>query len=86
MRKNTIPKIWTVACFLCSSIFTEGQPPKGPLVVSPEIHGDKTVPFRYLAPSEENSQLLCVFGEANLNRHKGTKTRRKTSEICGFVS
>jgi enterochelin esterase family protein len=27
-----------------------GQPPRGPFVVSPQVHADKTVTFRYLAP------------------------------------
>ena len=65
MRKTQYQKSGQLGVFYVVSILAQGQPPRGPLVVSPEIH---------------------VFRQANLNRHKGTKTRRKTSEICGFVS
>lgn len=32
------------------AVFGYGQPPRGPFVVSPQVHADKTVTFRYLAP------------------------------------
>lgn len=37
------------------------QPPRGPLVISPEIHPDKTVTFRYLAPSAQQVKLSAQF-------------------------
>jgi enterochelin esterase family protein len=33
------------------------QPPRGPLVVSPQVNADKTVTFRYLAPSAQEVLL-----------------------------
>ncbi|WP_184176238.1 esterase [Rhabdobacter roseus] len=35
----------------CLGPFAAAQPPRGPLVVSPQVHANKTVTFRYLAPS-----------------------------------
>ena len=61
MHKNPMPGIWLLTYLLFRSIFTEGQPPRGPLVVSPEIHNDKSVTFRYLAPSAKDVKLSAQF-------------------------
>ncbi|HET9277116.1 MAG TPA: alpha/beta hydrolase-fold protein [Flavitalea sp.] len=61
MHKNPMPGIWLLTYLLFRSIFTEGQPPRGPLVVSPEIHGDKAVTFRYLARSAKDVKLSAQF-------------------------
>ena len=37
------------------------QPPRGPLVVSPQVHADKKVTFRYLAPSAKAVTLNAQF-------------------------
>ena len=40
------------------SIASIGQPPRGPLVISPQVSADNRVTFRYLAPSaNEQGQL-----------------------------
>jgi len=41
--------------FLVKASFA--QPPRGPLVVSPQVNADKTVTFRYLAPSAQEVLL-----------------------------
>ncbi|WP_128548613.1 alpha/beta hydrolase [Larkinella soli] len=40
------------------------QPPRGPLVVSPQVNPDKTVTFRYLAPSAGEVKLSAQFEKA----------------------
>ncbi|OZI06948.1 esterase [Siphonobacter sp. BAB-5385] len=41
--------------------FAQAQPPRGPLVVSPEVHADHTVTFRYLAPTAREVKLSGQF-------------------------
>jgi enterochelin esterase family protein len=41
----------------CFGRFAFAQPPRGPLVVSPQVNADKTVTFRYLAPSAQEVLL-----------------------------
>jgi enterochelin esterase family protein len=41
--------------------YAMGQPPRGPLVVSPQIHADKRVTFRYQAPAAKDVQLSAQF-------------------------
>ena len=40
--------------------FAQSQPPRGPLVVSPEVHADKSVTFRYQAP---DAQIVKLSGQ-----------------------
>ncbi|MHA4846419.1 alpha/beta hydrolase-fold protein [Flavitalea antarctica] len=53
--------IWISAMLILSSSIGIAQPPRGPLVISPEIHPDKTVTFRYLAPSAREVKLSAQF-------------------------
>ena len=55
---------WTLAC-LCS--LAMAQPPRGPLVVSPQVNADKSVTFRYQAPQAKAVELSAQF-------EKGTRT------------
>ncbi|MBD0260849.1 MAG: esterase, partial [Cytophagales bacterium] len=41
----------------CCGRFAFAQPPRGPLVVSPQVNANKTVTFRYLAPSAQEVLL-----------------------------
>ena len=41
-----------------------GQPPRGPFVISPQVKPDKTVTFRYLAPSAKEVKLSAQFEKA----------------------
>ncbi|QKZ14159.1 alpha/beta hydrolase [Spirosoma sp. KUDC1026] len=43
-----------------------GQPPRGPLVVSPQVNADKSVTFRYLAPKATDVKLSAQFEKAPL--------------------
>lgn len=38
-----------------------GQPPRGPLVVSPQVNADKSLTFRYLGPQAKDVQLSAQF-------------------------
>ncbi|RYY30207.1 MAG: esterase [Chitinophagaceae bacterium] len=48
------------------------QPPRGPLVISPQVHPDKTVTFRYLAPSAKSVKLGAQFGKGPVAMTKDT--------------
>lgn len=52
---------WMLAC-LCH--LAMAQPPRGPLVVSPQVHTDKSVTFRYLAPQASEVNLSAQFEKA----------------------
>jgi enterochelin esterase-like enzyme len=39
----------------------QAQPPRGPLVISPQVNQDKTVTFRYLSPSSKEVKLSAQF-------------------------
>lgn len=53
--------------FFCLSGFVIAQPPRGPLVVSPQVLPDKRVTFRYLSPSAREVKLAgSQFGTANV--------------------
>jgi enterochelin esterase-like enzyme len=43
-----------------------GQPPRGPLVVSPQVNADKSVTFRYLAPKATDVKLSAQFEKGPL--------------------
>lgn len=46
--------------------FAIGQPPRGPLVVSPQVHPDHKITFRYLAPSAQEVKLSAQFEKAQV--------------------
>lgn len=46
------------------------QPPRGPLVISPQVQADKTVIFRYLAPLAKEVKLSAQFEKAPLAMSK----------------
>lgn len=50
--------LWT---FLCLSGLVLAQPPRGPLVVSPQVNADKSITFRYLAPQAKDVKLSAQF-------------------------
>ncbi|HMP91229.1 MAG TPA: alpha/beta hydrolase-fold protein [Phnomibacter sp.] len=45
---------------------TQAQPPRGPLVTSPQVLPDKKVTFRYLAPQAKDVRLSAQFERAPL--------------------
>ncbi|ARK10565.1 alpha/beta hydrolase-fold protein [Fibrella sp. ES10-3-2-2] len=50
---------WSV--WLLATGLAVGQPPRGPLVVSPQVNADKTVTFRYQAPQAKAVELSAQF-------------------------
>ncbi len=67
MRNTTVSQLLLTWTILCSSGFVMAQPPRGPVVVSPQILPDKKVTFRYLAPSAKEVRLAgSQFGAANV--------------------
>jgi enterochelin esterase-like enzyme len=46
---------------LLNAAIAIGHPPRGPLVVSPQVNKDKTVTFRYLAPSAKDVKVSGQF-------------------------
>lgn len=50
-----------MGAFLCVVGIVRAQPPRGPLVVSPQVNADKSVTFRYLAPQAKDVQLSAQF-------------------------
>ncbi|WP_460982839.1 alpha/beta hydrolase-fold protein [Spirosoma fluminis] len=63
-----IRKTSTRLLFLWAVLFVAGlalaQPPRGPLVISPQINTDKSVTFRYLAPQAKAVELSAQFEKA----------------------
>ncbi|MEJ2594452.1 MAG: alpha/beta hydrolase-fold protein [bacterium] len=48
-----------------------GQPPRGPYVISPRVHPDKTVTFSYLAPQSSEVKLSGQFQREPVAMTKG---------------
>lgn len=55
---------------LCLSSIAQSQPPRGQLVVSPQINTDKTVTFRYVSASAKDVKLSAQFEKAPLQMTK----------------
>jgi enterochelin esterase-like enzyme len=64
MQGKTIIRSFFVALvlFICGS--ANSQPPRGPLVISPQVLADKKVTFRYLAPLAKEVKLSAQFEKA----------------------
>ena len=65
--KKTTAHLLCTWLMLCISCFAISQPPRGPLVISPQVLPDKKVTFRYLAPSAKEVKLGgSQFGAAQI--------------------
>lgn len=53
--------IWSLLCLYNTAM---AQPPRGPMVVSPQVNADKSVTFRYLAPQAKVVELSAQFEKA----------------------
>jgi enterochelin esterase family protein len=64
--KKFQPSLLLIFLFLLVTAFQPamGQPPRGPWVISPQVHVDKTVTFRYLAPRAIAVKLSGQFLKA----------------------
>ncbi len=57
MYKKISVRSLFVCTIVCVAGFAIGQPPRSPFVISPQVHADKKVTFRYLAPSAKEVKL-----------------------------
>ena len=55
--KKQMLRYLIVCGVLTISLAAITQPPRGPFVISPQVHADKKVSFRYLAPSAKQVLL-----------------------------
>jgi enterochelin esterase family protein len=56
-------RVVSFTLFFFCALFAAAQPPRGPLVVSPEVHADKKVTFRYMAPAAKEVRLSGQFAK-----------------------
>jgi enterochelin esterase-like enzyme len=61
MLYKTIIRILASLAVVLSGSWASGQPPRGPLVVSPQVLPDKKITFRYLAPAAKEVRLSGQF-------------------------
>jgi enterochelin esterase-like enzyme len=67
MNQLNIFRFILLIYFLLAGAFgAMSQPPRGPLVVSPQVNADKSVTFRYLAPSANEVKLNAQFEQLPL--------------------
>lgn len=55
---------------LCMAGVVTAQPSRGPFVISPQVHSNKTVTFKYLAPTAKVVKLSAQFLKAPVNMLK----------------
>lgn len=72
MQKKTVDRLLLLLVMLCISNYAISQPPRGPLVVSPQIHPDTKVTFRYQAPAAKEVKLSAQFEKAPVAMTKDT--------------
>ncbi|TDH23546.1 esterase [Segetibacter sp. 3557_3] len=71
MFKKGMLRLLLIAVVICFVAPAYSQPPRGPLVKSPQVLADKKVTFRYLAPSAKEVRLAGgQFGAANVPMKK----------------
>jgi enterochelin esterase-like enzyme len=71
MNKKTTARILFLFTTFCVYCFAISQPPRGVLVVSPQVLPDKKVTFRYLAPAAKDVKLGgSQFGAAQVPMNK----------------
>ena len=70
--KKTITQ--SVLAFVLLGMFwqAQGQPPRGPFVISPQVNPDKTIVFRYLAPRAKDVKLNAQFEKGPIPMSKDT--------------
>jgi enterochelin esterase-like enzyme len=67
MQRIFLPTLLLLCALLVHMLPALCQPPRGPLVISPQIQPDKKVTFRYLAPSAKEVRLAGgQFGANNV--------------------
>ncbi|RYC68040.1 esterase [Spirosoma sordidisoli] len=61
MNQQRISPLWLLVVLIGLCTGALAQPPRGPLVVSPQVNPDKTVTFRYQAPQAKAVELSVQF-------------------------
>lgn len=61
MEKQLNGRLWLFWAMICLYNMALAQPPRGPLVVSPQVNADKSVTFRYQAPQAKTVELSAQF-------------------------
>lgn len=64
MNQQLFSRLWLIRTLLCLYTGAMAQPPRGPLVVSPQVNADKTVTFRYQAPQAKTVEMSAQFEKA----------------------
>ncbi|AUD03644.1 esterase [Spirosoma pollinicola] len=64
MNQQSVRRLWVCLALFCLYNGALAQPPRGPLVVSPQVNADKTVTFRYQAPQAKAVELSAQFEKA----------------------
>lgn len=62
--QKTLSPLFLLLAMLCLSDYALSQGTNAPTVVSPEVHPDNTVTFRYLAPAAKEVKLNAQFEKA----------------------
>jgi enterochelin esterase-like enzyme len=70
--KKSMTNAMLSVIMLAGALTVMGQPPRGPLVISPQVNPDKTVVFRYLAPRANEVKLSAQFLKEQLPMAKDT--------------
>ena len=63
---------WTTIGLLFFVSVLYGQPPRGPIVISPQVKPDNTVVFRYLAPLAKEIKLSVQSEKSHISMTKDT--------------
>lgn len=72
MANRLLMRFMLVLAISGISILSIGQPPRGPLVISPQVNADNSVTFRYLAPSANEVYLSVQFEKVPTEMKKDT--------------
>lgn len=64
MKQQVISRLWLLWVIFGLYSGALAQPPRGPLVVSPQVNADKTITFRYQAPQAKTVELSAQFEKA----------------------
>ena len=83
-KKTTAHFLYTLM-MLCTFCFAKSQPPRGPLVISPQVLPDKKITFRYLAPSAKEVKLGGSQFGANQVPKINTSKKNKFMKLQSIV-
>ena len=70
MQKRSKELVFLIATVFYTYGLSLAQPPRGPLVRSPQVNPDKTVTFRYNATAAKNVMLSAQFEKGPVTMNK----------------